>query len=212
MVTSNEAAAAPTERSAAMRERLIEAALVSLKERGYAGTSIRSIATIGGFNSALISYYFGGLNQLLLAALDHSSSRRLARYQQAVDDSTSLEELASLAAQIYREDVEGGHITVFSELVAASLQHPELRPEIVARAEPWLEFVESAIRRYIEGTPFADLVPLEDVAYALVAFYLGVNLMTQLERDTARIERVFELASRFAPLAAPLLGGNQQKD
>ncbi|MBW3595553.1 MAG: TetR family transcriptional regulator, partial [Actinobacteria bacterium] len=174
---------ARTARSGAMRRRLIDAALVSLKERGYAGTSIRSIAAIGGFNSALISYYFGGLNQLLLAALDHSSSQRLERYRQAVDASGSLEELAGVAAQIYREDVAGGHITVFSELVAASLQHPELRAEIVARAEPWLDFVESAIRRYIEGTPFADIVPLEDVAYALVAFYLGVNLMTQLESD-----------------------------
>ena len=192
-----------------MRARLIEAALTSLKERGYAGTSIRSIAAIGGFNSALISYYFGGLNQLLLAALDHSSSGRLARYQAAVEESSSLQELAGVAAQIYREDVEGGHITIFSELVAASLQHPELRPEIVARAEPWLEFVESALRRYVSGTPLADLLPLDDVAYALVAFYLGVNLMTQLERDTKRIERVFDLATRFAPLAAPLLSMGQ---
>ena len=190
-----------------MRGRLIDAALTSLKERGYSGTGIRSIAGIGGFNSALISYYFGGLNQLLLAALDHSSSQRLQRYEEAVAGADSLEDLAALAGRIYREDVEGGHITVFSELVAASLQHPDLRPEIMARADPWLEFVESTISRYIEGTPFAQLLPANDIAYALVAFYLGVNLMTQLERDNSRLESVFDLAARVAPLATPFLTG-----
>ncbi len=188
---------------------MIHAALTSLKERGYSGTSIRSIATIGGFNSALISYYFGGLNQLLLAALDSSSSERLARYEDAVARAGSLEELIGVAAQIYREDLEGGHITVFSELVAASLQHPELRPEIVARAEPWLDFVERAIGRFIKDTPLAGAFPVDDVAYALVAFYLGVNLMTILEDDNERIERVFRLATGFAPLATPFLSPKQ---
>jgi predicted HTH transcriptional regulator len=36
-----------------------------------------------------------------------------------------------VARQIYREDVEGGHITVFREMVAASLAHRELGPELI---------------------------------------------------------------------------------
>ena len=195
-----------TERSATMRARLIEAALESLKAGGYSGTSIRSIARIADCNSALISYYFGGLHQLLLAALDHSSAQRLEQYEKAVDETHSLEELAQVAARIYRDDVEGGHITVFSELVAASLEHPGLRPEIVSRAEPWLDFVEQTLGRYLNDTPFAGVLPLRDVAYALVAFYLGVNLLTHLDADRSRMEAVFDLASRLAPLATPLLG------
>src|SRR5688500_6495063 len=85
------------------RAQMIEAAIESLKDVGYAGTSIREIARRGGFNSALISYYFGGLHQLLLAALDHSSEIRMRRYSQVVEKAKDLEELLVVARQIYRE-------------------------------------------------------------------------------------------------------------
>ncbi len=187
------------------RAQMIEAAIESLREVGYAGTTIREIARRGGFNSALISYYFGGLHGLLLAALDHSSTVRMERYAEAVENASSLEELMVVARRIYTEDVEGGHITVFSEMVAASLAHPELRPEIVAGAEPWLDFVEGAIRKAAGDSPLLQLLPPREIAYGIICFYLGVNLMTQLDRDNKRIEAVFDLASRVAPLVSPML-------
>jgi AcrR family transcriptional regulator len=187
------------------RAQIIEAAIESLKEVGYAGTSIREIARRGGFNSALISYYFGGLHKLLLAALDHSSEIRMRRYSHAADEASNLEELMEVARQIYREDVEGGHITIFSEMVAASLAHRELGPELIARSEPWLDFVEDAIRKAAGDSPLLQLLPPRELAYAVICFYLGVNVMTQLDRDNARINELFELANRLAPLAAPML-------
>lgn len=190
----------PRGRKAAM----IDAAIESLKEVGYAGTSIREIARRGGFNSALISYYFGGLHGLLLAALDHSSAVRMRRYEQAVEDASGLEELVAVARQIYEEDVEGGHITVFTEMVAASLAHPELAPELIARSKPWEEFVEAAITKAAGDNPLLQIVPARDIAYAIICFYLGVNLMTQLDEDNARIEGLFALADRLAPLVTPL--------
>ncbi len=186
------------------REQMIEAAIESLKEAGYAGTSIREIARRGGFNSALISYYFGGLHNLLLAALDHSGEIRMRRYTQAVDEASGLEELVDVARQIYREDVEGGHITIFTEMVAASLAHRELGPELIARSEPWLDFVEGAIRKVAGDSPLLQILPPREVAYGILCFYLGVNLMTQLDADPARVETLFELANRFAPVISPM--------
>ena len=186
------------------RQQIIEAASESLKDVGYAGTSIREIARRGGFNSALISYYFGGLHNLLLAALDHSSEIRMRRYTQAVGEASGLEELMHVARRIYREDVEGGHITIFSELVAASLAHRELAPELVARAEPWLDFVEGAIRKAAGDSPVLQILPPREIAYGILCFYLGVNLMTQLDPDTSRIEAFFDRANQFAPVVAPL--------
>lgn len=197
----SEAGAKQSER----REQMIQAAIESLSEAGYAGTSIREIARRGGFNSALISYYFGGLHGLLLAALDRSSETRFARYSQAVEEATGIEELMQVARRIYREDVEGGHITIFSEMVAASLAHPELQPELVARSEPWLEFVEGAIRKAAGDSPLLEMFPPREVAYGIICFYLGVNLMTQLEEDSTRVESLFALAERLAPLFAPIL-------
>lgn len=187
------------------RAQLIEAATESLKEVGYAGTSIREIARRGGFNSALISYYFGGLHNLLLAALDHSSEIRMRRYSQAVEEASGLEELMLVARQIYREDVRGGHITIFSELVAASLAHRELGPELIARAEPWLDFVEGTIRKAAGDSPLLQILSPREIAYGILCFYLGVNLMTQLDPNKTRVEALFNLANQFAPIIAPML-------
>lgn len=186
------------------RAQIIDAAIESLKEVGYAGTSIREIARRGRFNSALISYYFGGLHQLLLTALDHSSEIRMRRYARAVEEAGDLEELMSVARLIYREDVEGGHITIFTEMVAASLAHKELGPELVARSEPWLDFVEGAIKKAAGDNPLLQLIPPREIAYSIICFYLGVNVMTQLETENSRVDGLFELASRLAPLVAPM--------
>ena len=185
------------------RMQIIQAAIESLKEVGYAGTSIREIARRGSFNSALISYYFGGLHNLLLAALDHSSEIRMNRYTKAVDEAGNLEELMAVARQIYREDVKGGHITI-SEMVAASLAHRELGPELVARAEPWLDFVEGAVRKAAGDSPLLQLIPPREIAYGILCFYLGVNLMTQLDEDTSRVEGLFDLANQLAPAVSPM--------
>jgi len=187
------------------RAQMISTAIESLKEVGYAGTTIRSLARRGGFNSALISYYFGGLHGLLLAALDHSSEIRMSRYSEALGKATNIEELMALARQIYEEDVEGGHITVFTEMVGASLAHPELAPELVTRSGPWIDFVEQAIRKAAGDHPLLQILPPREIAYSVICFYMGVNLMTHLEDDRGRIEALFELAGRLAPLASPLL-------
>ncbi|WP_214412637.1 TetR/AcrR family transcriptional regulator [Sphaerisporangium fuscum] len=183
------------------RERLIEAAALTLRTEGYAGTSARTIAKAAEVNSALVFYHFGGVDQLLLAALDRSSEQRMAAYQAAAGRASTLEELVAVATEIYRADIEGGHITLFSELVGASIARPELREEIVKRSEPWIEFVEQTLERVIGGSPLAKLLPPRELAYASITFYLGVNLFTHLDADRSRTEALFSLAERVAPRA-----------
>ncbi|WP_106401543.1 TetR/AcrR family transcriptional regulator [Actinocorallia populi] len=183
------------------RDRLIEAAAHTLRTEGYAGTSARTIAKSAGCNSALVFYHFGGVDPLLLAALDRSSAQRMAAHREAAAQARTLEELVEAATAIYRTDLEGGHITLFTELVGAGIARPELRKEIVERAEPWIDFVEQTLDRVIGGSPLAALLPPRDLAYAAITFYLGVNLFTHLDADRTRTEALFGLAARVAPRA-----------
>jgi len=201
--------------SAETKERLLEAAAHTLRTEGYAGTSARTIAKAAGCNSALVFYHFGGVDPLLLAALDRSSEARMAAHRKAAEQARTLEELVEAATAIYRTDLEGGHITLFTELVGASIARPELRKEIVDRAEPWIEFVEQTLERVIGGSPLAKLMPPRDLAYAAITFYLGVNLFTHLDADRTRTEALFGLAARVAPRARLLtlrLPGRRAKD
>src|ERR1051326_1498467 len=115
---------------ATTKERIVAAALETLKEEGFAGTSARAIARRGDFNQALIFYHFGTLNDLLLAALDRTSAQRMARYRDAVRRPGTMEDRIRMATELYREDLRTGHITVISELIAGSLARPDLGPEV----------------------------------------------------------------------------------
>lgn len=193
------------ERSAATKGQIIEAALATLRSEGFAGTSARAIARAGGFNQALIFYHFGSLNGLLLAALDHSSTLRMERYREAVAQAHSLEDMLDVAVRVYREDLEGGHMTVVSELIAGSMAHHELRPEIIARMEPWIAFTEEAVSKVLVGSPFEGALPTRQLAFALVAFYCGINLVSTLDPDRSEAEALFETARRLVPILAAIL-------
>lgn len=187
------------------REQILEAALATLRSDGFAGATSRAIARAGGFNQALVFYHFGTLDGLLLAALDRSSEERLARCREEVAAAGTLEELVALAARVSREDEEGGHMTVVSQMVAGSISRPELAPAMVERLQPWIELVEEALHKGLGQTPLPALLPLRDLAYAVVTFYLGVNLLTHLDEGGTRTDALFERFEQLAPLLGAVI-------
>jgi hypothetical protein len=50
------------------KARIAEAALETVKARGFASARARDIARTGGFNQALLLYHFGGVHNALLGA------------------------------------------------------------------------------------------------------------------------------------------------
>ncbi len=188
------------------KDAIVDAAFESLRRHGYAGTSTRAIAAIGGFNPALIFYYFETLDELLVAALAESSAGRLHRYRAAVEEAGSLEELLDVMQRIYEEDVASGHIRVVSELVGASVSRPELAPRVFALMEPWVDLAEGTVERVLADSPLAGLIRARELAFAAVTFYLGANLLSHLVPGRADIAAVIETARRLAPLVEALAG------
>ena len=175
------------------RAKIIEAALKALHEEGIVGASARAIARHGDFNQGLIFYHFGGINELLLAAVDELSSRRTERYAERLEGVTTLTELVRIAGELHAEDLKDGHITVLTQMLAGVATNPELREPLRQRFEPWVEIVQRTVERAIGDTPYAQMVPMRDVAMAITSVFLGLELMLSLEDDADRQdERIFQ--------------------
>jgi AcrR family transcriptional regulator len=186
--------------------RIVDAAIETLKKDGFAGASARTIAERGGFNQALIFYHFGTIDGLLLAALDRTSEERMHAYREAIEGATSLADLATVAGSVFREDLRSGHVKVMAELIAGTSAHPALGPEISRRVEPWIELTREVGERVGRGTGLQDVLPSEDIAFGVVSLFLGIELMSHLDGDTTRAERLFSVSQGLAAIFEGLLG------
>lgn len=187
------------------KAKLVEAALETLKQRGFAGASAREIARIGGVNQALVFYHYGSVQGLLLAALDLVSERRLESYAPRFAAAHDVGELATLAREIFDEDRSNGYVKVLGEMVAGGVSDPALGSEVVARLEPWVELVEGKLRELVAGSLLETIVPARDVAFAIIALYLGIDMLSHLEGNDARAESLLDLGVRSAGLISALL-------
>jgi len=200
------AAAVRTTRGEATRQQLIDAAIETLKDHGYAGASARVIADRAGVNQGLIFYHFDSVTGLLLAALDSVSDMRQARYSSAVDGVDSPAELVGVASSIFREDLDAGHVAVLVAMIAGAATTPGLGEEVAKRIAPWTGFARDAVAGVLADSPLGSLVPAESVGFAVVALYLGMEMLTHLDGDRAPATALFDQALQLATLLGGLGG------
>jgi AcrR family transcriptional regulator len=180
------------------RDRILQAAIQSLVTHGYARTTARSIAALGGFAPGVLYYHFLDLDEVFQAAVSYASDVRLARYQDTVVGVTSAASLVAFLRGLYAEDAASGHIEAVQELVAAARPGSPLAAAIAAQTRRWEALAEQVLRTLLRGKPLARLVNVPVAARAGVAYYLGMQTLTHIDRDDSRPEAAFAQAARLA--------------
>jgi AcrR family transcriptional regulator len=193
-----------SERSTQTRQQFVDAAIEALKSDGYAGASARAIAQRAGLNQGLIFYHFGSVANLLLAALDAVSAKRLQLYTAEVSAASNPKQLVEAAEGIFRNDLDAGYITVLVEMISGASSTPGLGPEVAKRIEPWREFARSTIETALGESPLSSVLPTKDVAHAVVALYLGLEMLCHLDGDTEPALDLFAHARVLATLLEAL--------
>jgi hypothetical protein len=97
-------------------------------------------------------------------------------------------------------------------MVAGGASNRELGGEVVARLQPWVEMVERKARELLAGSLLEAIIPPREVAFAIIALYLGIDMLSHLQGDHARAESLLDLGVRYAPLAAALIPSRPGKE
>jgi AcrR family transcriptional regulator len=188
---------------------LVAAAVDTLRESGFAAASARRIAERAGCNQALVFYHFGSVNDLLVAALEEVSARRMEAYRGLLSRTGSLAELADSARAVFEQDLDAGHVTVLVEMISGAQSVPGLAERVAAVLAPWRSFAEEAVRDVLAASPLGPVLPPGEVAHAVVAGILGLEMLASLDGDKAaalalfdRARAIGDLLDRLRPLAA----------
>ena len=155
--------------------RILQAAYRRLATDGYARLNMRDVAAEAEVNHALIHYYFGSKDQLVIAVLDEANRQLLERQRQMYHTPGDFAEKWAQARAFYEQDLASGFVRVQMELWAASLSNEALRENFLPRFLAWHRVIEDAVRDALAYYQLDLPVSPEAIATWIVDFWVGME-------------------------------------
>lgn len=175
----------PADKYDERRRALAESALRTLGDLGYARASLREIANNSEFSHGVVHYYFQDKLELIVFCVKQYKATCVLRYDGAVADSTTPEELVeAFAAKLVETLVDEAPLhRLWYDLRSQSMFEPSLREAVTGIDKTLEEMIWRIVSRYAElaGTEPA-MAP--HVAYGLFDGLFQQALLGHLcERD-----------------------------
>ncbi|MFE2674063.1 TetR/AcrR family transcriptional regulator [Streptomyces hygroscopicus] len=131
------------------RDRIIDATLELVAERGVAGVTYRSAAQAAEVPLGSVTYYFDSLRQLLTEAFTRLAESESSRYGALLDRAATPQEAREAVVEIICGHQVGSEreLLLSYELYAFAARNPELRS--VMRS--WMQRSRSALGRHFDA-------------------------------------------------------------
>src|SRR5260221_10896950 len=158
---------------------------------------MRDVAAEAGVNHALIHYYFGSKDQLVIAVLDEANRQLLERQTQMYTTPGDFAAKWAQARAFYEEDLASGFVRVQMELWAASLSNVALREQFVPRFMAWHRVIEDAVRDALAHYRLELPISAEALATWIVNFWFGMEfeMLLGIPESRRTIKRRWMLCS-----------------
>jgi hypothetical protein len=104
----------------------------------------------------------------------------------------SLTEMVQVARELHADDLAADNMTVLTQAFAGAGGNPDLGPKLYAQLEPWSELVVETIDRVLGDVPAAAAIDKRQIAQAISALFLGIELLDDLDPERAGAEALFD--------------------
>jgi AcrR family transcriptional regulator len=187
-VTSTTARPPQQDRSRATRQRLLEAAVDSLAEIGWAGSTVAVIAARAGVSRGATQHHFPTREDLITAALDYSADIRISEIRAEAarlpDGPGRTEAVVRLLAGVYTGPLFKAALQVWA--VAAS--EPSLRAQIVPLEAKIAREAHQAALDLLEVDESSP--GIRETVQGVLDMARGLGLADVLTDDSKRRDRV----------------------
>jgi AcrR family transcriptional regulator len=189
------------ERSAAMRLRLLDAAVDCLYELGYSGTTTIEVAARAGVSRGAQLHHFPTKERLVTEAVRHVLTMRIEEFREAFANLPNSADKAGAAIDLLWEKLSGRVFYAWLELVVAARTDPVLREAVAGIAGQFLDQVQEAARETFSSSENSPLSLEITPAVAFAAMQgLALDRIVSSAED-GRLEKVLEALRVVARLS-----------
>lgn len=205
------------DREAAVRDRIVRAALEVFAEKGYRGATIADVVRRSGLSVGAIYTHFSGKEELFLNSCDHVSARGLEELAARLSSVATTAERLRLAIGLYIESIdtfegEAGQVALLAAW-AESEAEPGVREMLVRRRERLVGAAHMLISDGVARGELPAWIDVDGIARAFLAMLDGLLLqrveageayrpMDTLRRATAMLDVLLAAAATDRPTAA----------
>jgi TetR/AcrR family transcriptional repressor of bet genes len=157
------------QKSATRRDELVDSALVTLGELGFARTSLREIAANSTFSHGVVHYYFSDKAELIIASVRRYKATCVTRYDDVIASATTPDELVTgFAAKLAETIVDDAAMhRLWYDLRTQSMFDEDLRRDVLEIDASLEAMIERVLVRYAELSDTTLTVP-STTAYAML--------------------------------------------
>jgi AcrR family transcriptional regulator len=190
-----------TPNNEARRVQMLRAAAELICERGFGETRIADVAKRAEASSALVIYYFGTRERLLVDALRYSEQNFYDTAEKMLAEVTSARERLSLLVQWTCVPENAGDVPgswgLWFDLWAQAFRHPEVKQDRVDLDGRWRAMIVDVVKA---GQASGDIGKVNARAFALTfaALLDGLSIQVALGDPEVDSDRACAIAMQFA--------------
>lgn len=192
----------------ATKARIVEATLTTIRQEGIVGTSARAIARTGDFNQALIFYHFDSIENLVFTAVSEMGARRTEKHRAELERATSFLDLVAIARALHEDDSNSDNMAVLAQAFAGAARgdsNDDMGSKLYDELELWSQMLAETIERVLSASQIAPVVPHRDIADAMSALFIGIELLDDLDPTRGHAQSMFDSLEALAKLLGPFL-------
>ncbi|HET6305449.1 MAG TPA: helix-turn-helix domain-containing protein [Myxococcota bacterium] len=194
-----------TAQGAASRERLLDAAIDLIAERGYSASSVEALCRRAGVAKTALYWHFGSKEGLLAAAMEKVANAWIEEIQKSVYLARDPAQRLERAFEGLRRMVEA-RPQILRLLLAVANERAEVAPETRQRLRAVFQRAEAALVQGIEDAVGRTLPDLDLVAHTTIGLVQAASLRLVLDPEETDLDRLFaDLQRTFVLLVADRL-------
>jgi TetR/AcrR family transcriptional repressor of nem operon len=170
------------------KDRIMEAARLTVQDLGYSGLSFRELAKEVGIKSASIHYYFATKGELGAALVSRYTAFHAEIMEALLAESVDPKTCLARYTDVFRDTLRNGNRMCLAGILAA--ERNDLPDEVRSEVVKWGEMNENWIARVLAKLETADPQAIKRRARAIFAAVSGAQLTAHSRGDVSVFEEI----------------------